>query len=216
MKRNAFISLINIFLISSAIGIAIPFSVLIRKNNYLTELKYPNATQAGLFSFRHTQELKPTNMKTTITQAATLTVTSTAFNADGNIPLKYSCEGANINPPLSIRNVPENAKSLALILDDPEATHGTFTHWTVWNIPVGIETITENSNPGTEGKNGSGKTGYTGPCPPTGTHHYHFKIFALDAVLDLKKGEDRPALENAMKSHIITSVEMIGLYKKTK
>jgi Raf kinase inhibitor-like YbhB/YbcL family protein len=211
MKRGAVTSLLNVFLISTTIGMAIPFSILIRQNNHTS------FNQAGLFTVnQNPSNSKSTLMKTSTTETATLTISSTAFSADGNIPLKYSCEGENVNPPLSIRNVPDNAKSLALVLDDPEATHGTFTHWVVWNIPVGIETINENSNPGTEGKNGSGKTGYTGPCPPTGTHHYHFKVYALDVMLNLKKGEDKTALDAAMKSHIIATGEIIGLYKKSK
>ena len=106
-----------------------------------------------------------------------LTVTSSAFKGDGMIPSKYTCEGDNINPPLRISGIPSAAKSLAIIMDDPDAPNGTFDHWIAWNIDP-VETIAENSSPGIKGKNGRSQNGYTGPCPPSGMHHYHFKVYA--------------------------------------
>jgi hypothetical protein len=143
----------------------------------------------------------------------TLKVKSTAFTNDQPIPAMYTCEGDNINPPLSVDDIPENTKSLALILDDPDAPKGTFVHWVMWNIPV-ERTIAENSAPGVQGANGRKESRYTGPCPPSGTHHYHFKFFALDTKLDLKEGSDKPALLRAMDGHILASGELIGLYQK--
>jgi hypothetical protein len=131
------------------------------------------------------------------------------------IPSKYTCDGDNINPPLTIKNIPKQTKSLALIVDDPDAPSGTFDHWITWNIPP-VETIGENSAPGSHGRNGSGRNGYMGPCPPSGTHHYHFKVYALDTKLTLQEGANKKQLENAMKGYILAMGELIGLYKKTK
>ena len=146
--------------------------------------------------------------------AATLQVSSSAFKENDLIPAKYTCEGENINPAISVKNIPQQAKSLALIMDDPDAPNG-FNHWVMWNVdPSG--TINENSAPGTQGKNGAGKSGYAGPCPPTGTHHYHFKVYALDTKLNLQEGANKTQLEAAIKGHVLASGELIGLYKKTK
>lgn len=151
----------------------------------------------------------------TAMMTATLQISSSSFKANETIPSKYTCEGDNINPSLSVKHVPQQAKSLALIVDDPDAPNGTFDHWVIWNIdPAGA--IGENTAPGTQGKNGSGKMGYMGPCPPTGTHHYHFKIYALDVILALQEGANKMQLESAMKGHILARGELIGLYKKTK
>jgi len=146
---------------------------------------------------------------------ATLQVSSPAFKEDGMMPSKYTCEGQNINPAISVKNIPQQAKSLALILEDPDAPNGGFVHWVMWNInPSG--TINENSAPGTQGKNGAGSNKYIGPCPPNGTHHYHFHVYALDAKLNLSDATDKPKLEAAIKGHILASGELIGLYKKAK
>jgi Raf kinase inhibitor-like YbhB/YbcL family protein len=102
-----------------------------------------------------------------------LTVSSPAFNNEGDIPAKYTCEGEEVNPPLQIDAIPEEAISLALIVEDPDAPKGTFDHWIVWNIEP-KSSITENSNPGISGSNNGGKTGYYGPCPPSGSHRYYF------------------------------------------
>jgi len=150
----------------------------------------------------------------TITVQSIITVKSPAFKADENIPVKYTCEGANINPPLLIGDIPKGAKSLALILEDPDAPKGTFDHWVMWNIPL-IEKIEENSAPGKEGKNGMMKNKYIGPCPPSGTHHYHFRVYALDTRLDLSESTDKKALQKAMEGHILAAGELVGLYKKT-
>ena len=143
-----------------------------------------------------------------------LSVSSPAFDNNGYIPAKYTCQGDDVNPPIAIGNIPDGTLSLALILDDPDAPSGTFVHWVTWNIPVEF-LIGEHSSPGTEGENGAKKSGYYGPCPPSGTHHYHFKVYALDTELDLKKGSDKAALEKAMQGHILSQGEMIGLYSKS-
>lgn len=145
----------------------------------------------------------------------TLIIKSPAFENDGYIPEKYSCEGININPPLTIKNIPANAKSIALIMDDPDAPKGTFDHWIVWNIKP-VESINENSAPGTQGLNGKKENKYTGPCPPSGIHHYHFKVYALDTLLDLPENSDKAALRKAMESHILAEGELVGLYERKK
>jgi hypothetical protein len=149
------------------------------------------------------------------TLAAALIVTSLSFSQNGMIPSKFTCDGDGISPSLHIDNIPDKTISLALIVDDPDAPHGTFTHWVAWNIdPAGD--IAENTKPGEQGKNGFGKTGYGGPCPPSGTHHYHFKVYALDIKLKLPAHSDRSSLEHAMKGHVLAEGELIGLYKKRK
>jgi Raf kinase inhibitor-like YbhB/YbcL family protein len=154
---------------------------------------------------------------------ATLEVSSPSFKNGGYIPITYTCEGKNINPAIEIKNIPHGTMTIALIVDDPDAPGGTFDHWVVWNIEPG-KMINENSSPGMEGKNGAGKKGYMGPCPPAGTgiHLYHFKVYALDAKLDIRGKElltapvGKMELENTMKNHILARGELIGLYRQTK
>lgn len=144
-----------------------------------------------------------------------LQVTSIAFKADDSIPAKYTCEGADINPPLGIGGIPPNTRSLVLIVDDPDAPRGTWLHWLVWNIPVG-PLIKEGDVPGIEGMNDFGRTNYGGPCPPSGSHRYFFRLFALDNLLDLARGSSRSQLEQAMKGHIVAYGELMGRYKKKR
>ncbi len=143
----------------------------------------------------------------------TLEITSSAFSHNGTIPKKYTCDGANVNPSLQIKDIPANAKSLVLIVDDPDAQIGTFVHWVVWNIPV-TETMGENNVPGTEGMNDFRKSFYGGPCPSSGTHRYFFKVYALDTELNLNKDSRKADVEKAMKSHILAKGELVGIYKR--
>jgi Raf kinase inhibitor-like YbhB/YbcL family protein len=143
-------------------------------------------------------------------------LSSTEFANNGDIPNKYSCEGRNVNPPLSIIGIPGDAVSLALIVDDPDADKAVVTHWILWNIDPATSIIAENSKPGTEGKNERGNNGYMGPCPPSGKHGYHFTIYALDKKLSLPAGASKSQLVGAMEGHILASGELIGMYKKTK
>jgi Raf kinase inhibitor-like YbhB/YbcL family protein len=142
-----------------------------------------------------------------------LHVVSVAFSQDGHIPTKYTCEGENINPPLEIGNLPPKTKTLAVIVEDPDAPNGTFDHWIVWNIPPN-EPITENSVPGINGVNGFGSEGYGGPCPPSGSHRYFFKVYALDISLDLSAGSNKKALLQAMKGHVLGRGELMAHYQK--
>jgi hypothetical protein len=145
-----------------------------------------------------------------------MTLSSFAFEHNSPMPEKYTCDGENVNPPFQISGVAENAKSLVLIVDDPDAPAGTWLHWTVWNINPQIQEIAENSIPdgGIEGKTDFGNTGWGGPCPPSGTHRYFFKLFALDAVLNLPAGAPLNELQKAMEGHILEKAELIGLYSR--
>jgi hypothetical protein len=148
---------------------------------------------------------------------AKMKITSSAFQQGGNIPSKFSCDGPNTNPPLQISDVPSGAKSLVLIVDDPDAPSGLFTHWAVWNISPQLSTIPEGSTPkGVQGTNDFGKSGYGGPCPPSGAHRYYFKIFALDRDLDLSSGAKRGQLDAAMKGRVVAQGELIGRYARKK
>ncbi|MDZ4209610.1 MAG: YbhB/YbcL family Raf kinase inhibitor-like protein, partial [Candidatus Curtissbacteria bacterium] len=140
-------------------------------------------------------------------------ITSAAFENNAKIPSKYTCDGENINPPLSFSGVPANAKSLVLIMDDPDAPNGTWVHWMVFNINPKINEISENSLPkdGIEGVTSFGKKGYGGACPPSGTHRYFFKLYALDTILNLTN-PNKAALEKEIQDHIIEKAELIGLY----
>ncbi|HZS19043.1 MAG TPA: YbhB/YbcL family Raf kinase inhibitor-like protein [Candidatus Udaeobacter sp.] len=142
-------------------------------------------------------------------------ITSSAFQQGGNIPSKYTCDGADTSPPLQIADTPASAKSLVLIVDDPDAPTGLFTHWIAWNIPAETNAIAEGSTPqGVRGTNDFGKSGYGGPCPPAGTHRYYFRILALDRQLDLPPGSRRTQLDAAVKGHVVAQGELMGRYSK--
>jgi Raf kinase inhibitor-like YbhB/YbcL family protein len=140
-----------------------------------------------------------------------LFIKSPAFDNDKFIPPRYTCDGDNVNPPLSIEGIPKTTKSLVLIVDDPDVLMGTWDHWIVWNIPPKNK-IKEMSIPGVEGLNDFGKHSYRGPCPPTGVHRYLFKVYALDNKLFLDPNSKKKDLEMAMKGHILASGEIIGRY----
>ena len=146
--------------------------------------------------------------------ASSISVTAPAFRAGGDIPAKFTCNGANVNPELKISGVPNEATSLVLIVDDPDAPHGLFTHWIVWNIDLKMTDVAENSAPagGIQGTNDFGKRNYGGPCPPSGTHRYFFKIFALDTKLELKPSARRAELDAAMKGHVLAQGELMARY----
>lgn len=142
-----------------------------------------------------------------------LIVTSPAFRHNCAIPKKFTCQGDDINPEIQINGIPAGAKSLALVVDDPDAPMGTWDHWLVWNIPV-KEKIAENSVPGIEGTNSANERHYHGPCPPSGTHRYFFKVYALDTELGLDQVSRKKDLEKAMQGHVLAQGELIGLYGK--
>ena len=144
--------------------------------------------------------------------ASLISITSPSFQAGGDIPAKFTCSGTNVSPELQISSVPNEAKSLVLIVDDPDAPRGLFTHWIVWNIDPKTTRVAENNPPtdGVQGTNDFGKRNYGGPCPPSGTHRYFFKIFALNTKLELKPGARRAELDAAMRSHILAQGELMA------
>ena len=143
-------------------------------------------------------------------------LSSPAFGHNGYIPTKYTCDGDDVNPPLKIENVPSSAKSLAMIVDDPDAPGKTWVHWVLWNIPPATTEIREDSIPkgAEQGMNDFGKNPYGGPCPPSGTHRYFFKLYALDTILSLSARLTKSGLEGAMRGHIIGQTELLGLYRR--
>jgi len=145
-------------------------------------------------------------------------LTSTAFKNNGNIPAEHSYRGGNISPPLTIAGVPADAVSLALICDDPDAPVGTWVHWLVWNLDPKTNQIPKGSLPPDTlvGANSWGKAEWGGPAPPSGTHHYIFKLYALKEPLVLKPGADAKALETAMKGKILAETKLVGLYSAAR
>lgn len=140
-------------------------------------------------------------------------ISSPAFKHNQTIPDKYTCRGRNINPPLTITNVPERAKSLVLIIDDPDAPSGEWVHWVVYNIPV-TNRIAEGSVPGLQGMNDFERQNYGGPCPPSDTHHYFHKVYALDSMLNLKGFVNKQTVLRAAQGHILAKAVLVGLYSK--
>jgi len=148
-----------------------------------------------------------------VTNMTPLKITSPSFNNNELIPAKYTCEGLDINPEIDIANIPKEAKTLALIVDDPDAPMGTWDHWIVFNIsPSAV--IKEDSIPGVEAINSFRKNHYGGPCPPSGTHRYFFKVYALNTSLPLSSKVNKQDMEKAMQGHIIAQGELVGLYRK--
>jgi len=145
-------------------------------------------------------------------------ISSPAFAEGQEIPRKYTCDGENVNPPLIFADVPKKAKSLVVIVDDPDAPGDTFTHWVVWRINPSTTFIEENSVPdeSEEGKTDFGKTGYGGPCPPGGTHRYRFKLYALDTDLDFVDPANtvKGDVEKGMEGNILAQALLVGIYSR--
>lgn len=154
----------------------------------------------------------------------TMEITSSAFKNEEMIPSKYTCDGADINHDLAWTGVPAEAKSLALINDDPDAPVGLWVHWVVYNIPPSANGLPQDvdkkastlKHGAMQGTNSWGRIGYGGPCPPSGTHRYFFKLYALDTVLDLKPGAKKDAVEAAMKGHILSQAVLMGRYSRKR
>ena len=143
-------------------------------------------------------------------------IESSQFKNGGEIPSKFTCDGLGINPDLSFKDVPIEAKSLALIVDDPDAPSGTWDHWVIWNIAPDTKEILENSTPtgAVVGQNSWPTQKYGAPCPPNGTHRYFFKLFALDIMLNIPQTSGSSELTNAMQSHILAQAELVGKYSR--
>jgi Raf kinase inhibitor-like YbhB/YbcL family protein len=156
----------------------------------------------------------------------TLKVTSSAFQQGGSIPAQYTCEGDDISPPLAWAGLPNNTKTIAMIVDDPDAPdpakpQRVYVHWVVYNMPAQTTSLPENASKSgmpagaLQGKNDWGKAEYGGPCPPIGRHRYFFKLYALDTTLGLKAAT-KADFEKAVKGHIVDSGELMGTYQKAK
>jgi Raf kinase inhibitor-like YbhB/YbcL family protein len=149
------------------------------------------------------------------------TLTSSAFDEGGAIPKKYTCDGADVSPPLSWAAPPGGTQSFALVSDDPDAPVGTWVHWVIFNLPAGLDGLPEGvpadaepSLGGRQGKNDFGRLGYGGPCPPRGTHRYYFKLYALDATLGLPAGATKAGLLEAMAGHVLAEAQLMGRYSR--
>ena len=142
-------------------------------------------------------------------------VSSPAFENNTDIPSEFTCDGSNISPPIDIMGVPKEAKTLSIIMQDPDAPMGTITHWLVWNIPpTELHFIKNEKIEFAQGLSSLGKIGYGGPCPPSGTHRYFFTIYALDSKLDLVDGSSVADLQGAMSGHVLAKVLLMGKYAK--
>jgi hypothetical protein len=150
-------------------------------------------------------------------------LTSSAFEPDAPIPARFTCDGEDVSPELSWEGVPEGTQSLALIMDDPDAPAGTFTHWVAYDIRSGARGLPENVEKterpangagGTQGRNSFGDIGYGGPCPPSGTHHYRFQLYALDQRLDLAPGASKQQLLVALEGRVLGEALLVGTYQR--
>ena len=160
------------------------------------------------------KERKDGAEKTTDTKS-NMRIETSILEANSKISAKYTCDGDDISPPLTISDVPPEAKSLALIVDDPDSPTGNWTHWTIWNMDPALTEIEEDTIPeGIEGITSFGSKGYGGPCPGSGVHRYYFKLYALDTILDIPESTDKKSLETAMVNHILASAELVGLYSR--
>jgi Raf kinase inhibitor-like YbhB/YbcL family protein len=167
------------------------------------------------------RQIEPEGLSGERSREMTISVSSPVFQEGGMIPSKYTCDGQDISPPLKWVGVPEATKSIALISDDPDAPMGTWVHWVMWNIPPNVHELAEKVPPEPELADGSRqgitdfrRTGYGGPCPPSGTHRYYFKIYAIDKKLDLPGTTKKADLLKAIKGHILAEGQLMGKYKR--
>lgn len=171
----------------------------------------------GIIIFVKTKSAQePIQQKTITIPTIPMIIASDAFKNNDYIPAKYTCDGLNISPPFRFADIPADTASLVLIVDDPDAASGDWTHWLVWNIPSETASLEENSIPAAAvvGKNDFEENQYGGPCPPKGTHHYQFKLYALDEKLNLPANSNKEELLAAMQSHVIIEARLVGLYSQ--
>ncbi|HYV33854.1 MAG TPA: YbhB/YbcL family Raf kinase inhibitor-like protein [Candidatus Limnocylindria bacterium] len=176
------------------------------------------AVIAGFLFFKSGQQKNVYQAPQKVVNTQPMKITSPVFNDHENIPAKYTCDGDGVNPPLAFSDVPKEAKTLALVMDDPDAPNGTWVHWLLWNIPAETNQLMENSVPAgaTQGQTSSGQNVYGGPCPPLGIHHYHFKLYALSRKLSIASYSTAADLEKAMQGNIIAHADLVGLYSRNK
>ena len=156
-----------------------------------------------------------------VVSGLSIVLTSPAFTDGSDIPAKYTCDGEDVSPPMEWRNLPQGTKSVALIVDDPDAPGRTFVHWVLYAIspdagglPEGVPAVDITPQGAKQGRNGFGRTGYGGPCPPSGSHRYFFKLYALDSGLDLEAGASKSDLLQAMEGHILAQGQLMGRYQR--
>lgn len=171
---------------------------------------------AVLLWLERSPEILPTVTVPGVAKPGDFAITSSAFVNEGAIPIAFTCDGENVHPPLTVVNPPPGAKSLVLIVTDPDAPMGTFTHWTMWNIDPGVSEIPMGNVPQKtfEGLTSAEKPGYVAPCPPSGTHRYFFELSALDSILGLNGQATKQDLETAMSGHVIAKTTLIGRYSR--
>lgn len=174
----------------------------------------------GAFMLFYTYSKKDTDiMKLTNSETSdkAMKISSSAFADKGSISEKYTCNGQNVSPPLSFSEVPQEAKSLALIVEDPDAPAGTFNHWLVWNINPQTKEISEGQPPqeAKVGNNDFGVNAYGGPCPPSGVHKYRFRLYALDSTPEIPQNSKQSDLEKSMDGHILEEALLTGLYQRS-
>jgi len=176
---------------------------------------------SALGCFGQPQKVEPAAPTPMQSAKPQIQLTSSGFKNGQAIPRQYTCDGIDISPPFEWTGVPRSAKTIALIADDPDAPSGTFVHWVLYNLPAANIGLVENLPPtedlkggGLQGKNGFEKIGYGGPCPPSGTHRYFFKIYALDAELPLKGGATKAEVEKAIQGHIVAQGQLMGTYRR--
>ena len=173
------------------------------------------ATRPGVSAQNSASNSTPT------TTGGSIKLTSTAFKEGELIPRQHTCDGVNVSPSLEWSGVPKIARTLVIIADDPDAPAGTWVHWVLYNLPADNIGMVENLPAtdelragGFQGKNDFGKIGYGGPCPPSGTHHYLFKIYGLDSELSLKAGATKAEVEKSMEGHVVSQGQLMGIYRK--
>jgi len=145
-----------------------------------------------------------------------LSIRSPAFKAGGPIPVRFTCDGANVSPALAWTAPPKRTRSFALLVDDPDAPRGTFTHWIAWGIGPSARGLGQGKTPQGEGLNDAGRVGYLGPCPPPGDgpHRYRFRLHALDTVLKLQRGASKQAFKAALRGHVLAVGQLVGTYER--
>lgn len=170
-------------------------------------MRFPGFTTAVLLLTALAAQAEPDGLR----------ISSPDFANGAAIPARFTCGGENVSPTLAIAGVPPAARSLVLIVDDPDAPSGVFTHWVVWNIPPQTKVLPSGKTAGNaiEGTNDFGKGGYSGPCPPSGTHRYFFRLSALDISLNVPPGAARGDIDTAIKGHVIGAAAWMGRYSKT-
>jgi len=191
---------------------------MVKKYNFVLFFTVGLAVLIVIGGFFILTKTKPPEQKTEVLKGGEtkIKITSQTFSNNNFIPKKHTCDGEDFNPPLTIIETPTNAKSLTLIVDDPDAPAGTWVHWVVFNMDPATKEIGENSAPAGAilGKNDFGKLEYGGPCPPSDTHRYFFKIYALDTTLNLPEGTTKAEVEKAMEGHVLDREELIGPYRR--